>query len=859
MFLRYLVFLALCFFLFICAPVRAGEILTDSLELLNGNIKLKKDAVVLESDGKQQVINRILDVRFKSVDSMLSAELIYPQFTEKKNYDSLPIGWKNQDIGVSKGSVRHGVESREPLVTYFLIKGAGSGFSDAGDVCNFTYTQLFGDFDFIAKIKTLTGNRSDGCVGIMARGGLEPNSPLATIGYSSKEGALFQYRSKKVEKRNIPYNQIPSWVRLKRVGESLVGYYSKDGREWNIVGSIDFDSQEVVYCGLFIYSGNGNVVVQSRVSDVLILDRIKRQDNQTLVLKNATRLNGILNGFDGKSVNFLFENQNYSVPINSISQIRFAPIPLENEGKMAYKPIGILMASGEFIECEILSISPDVVEVNTRAGRVKYKTKIDIAAIAFNTDTIESSDYEVYKNDGSFLFTKFLKINDGSITVSLPGLNNVDIPQQNIALIRRIGSIIHARNYANIAMIETKSGEKASGKFEILNNKISLNKNNGELVGYDLNEIKQLKINWTQSRDETNRDVTSNICNYTGVDIGITQMRGRHLVNDDSIILEASANSKMGTPFESYYFLTFPVEENFEMIVRLKGFEEVENTAFAGISVVDKAEKIANGIQIAYMDKYLMVIRKYDNRQGDISRYEMKLPVWLKAERNGRRLSVYSSKDGKRWDSVFHYERQIPTRMYAGLIACSGKYFKNTRAFFDDFDLKGAKIKAFKTRVILTDGSEINCDIISANDSAFRLYTRFNQDISISSRNIRLVLFNQTNHNQFAINENRYGALLSNNDFMEAEFKSMEGDNIILSSVILGMRYYKVGETVQALVLNKSVAVNPNVEVVLNDDTKLMCNDVKIVNNNMIIQESITKESFEVPIKLITSVKILKN
>lgn len=81
-------------------------------------------------------------------------------------------------------------------------------------------------------------------------------------------------------------------------------------------------------------------------------------------------------------------------------------------------------------------------------------------------------------------------------------------------------------NQRDTAIIETKSGEKISGYFDILNNKISLTKNNSETVAYELNEIKQLRINWGQSSDEeTNSDIANKICNYSGIDIGITQMR----------------------------------------------------------------------------------------------------------------------------------------------------------------------------------------------------------------------------------------------------------------------------------------------------------------------------------------------
>lgn len=152
------------------------------------------------------------------------------------------------------------------------------------------------------------------------------------------------------------------------------------------------------------------------------------------------------------------------------------------------------------------------------------------------------------------------------------------------------------------------------------------------------------------------------------------------------------------------------------------------------IFVVGKAKKVANGIQIAYTEKYLMIINKNDNRQNNISNNQMNSPVWLRAERNEHRLS-------------------------------------------------------------------------------------------------------------------RCEALLSNYDFMEARVKSMEGDSIVLSSVVIVMRCYEPGKTVQALFL-KSIAIENNAGVVLNDGVGLVFRNIDIANNKVLIQ-TITEDTYEVPIKLI--------
>ncbi len=255
----------------------------------------------------------------------------------------------------------------------------------------------------------------------------------------------------------------------------------------------------------------------------------------------------------------------------------------------------------------------------------------------------------------------------------------------------------------------------------------------------------------------------------------------------------------------------------------------------------------------------MLLVKKYEDRPESISKVELNPPLWLKVERNRRRLSASTSKDGKAWNTISHYEKEIPQTMFAGLAVSSGDSSKTARAYFDSFNTKCLKTRQLKTRIILTSGTQIDCDILSADTSAFRVYTAFAPDLIITTRNIGYVLFDGTKSDELSIPAGRRGALMSNNDFFEAEFKSIDGDTVMLSSVIFGIRYYKAGDSVKALVFNKPEINSKGIEVILADDTKLICKNIALLNQTIIVQELATDNKFELPVKMMASIKRLKS
>lgn len=840
---------------------QGAEILTVNLEYLKGEARLISNGILLDVNGNKRKfgLNEFLDIAFNTNGFNQPVNLIFPRQTEKP-YETIPPGWKDQDIGNPKqrGSAKLNIESRQPIVYSFSIKGAGTGAGNSGDTLHYLYTQIDSDFDLLAKITSFYGGDNGGSAGIMIRNNTDLNSDSVSLGITSKNEAIFLRRFNRgiPEKKTVARFSVPCWIRIRREGELIRGFVSADGCKWNELESYSYPIKGKANVGFYVYSGKDNSIAQARMSNVLLLYTESKFIHSFVVLKDDSKVAAQIIGLDKNKVNFSINGKEFSTPVTEVARILFSPIPSEFESKLLNKPTGIMFANGEYLESEITGLRPDIIEVKTLSGRQQFKLKQDVIAAIFNVSKYEPSEYELYDREGSVLFSKNLIIKENKITVSAGSLENIEIPESNLTMIRRAGAIARpvelSEQYGKVATLETGRG-KVSGKMEIIGNKIAIKKDDGSTETVELKDIKRLIFPEEESGDAQNP--IQKMVNLTGIDIGINQFRGRYSIKKDSIWIEGAAPLQdQQLFFDSYYFLNSPVEGDFEMVARLTG-HEIGN-GFAGILVVDKLDKFANGILLALRQNMGFFVRKYEDRTGNVTKLDLKPPVWFKAERTRRRLSAYVSKDGKNWTGVFHYEKEIPPRIFAGLAINSGEYLKSARAFFDNFKIEGIKAKPFKNCLVLTSGSEIYCDIISANDSAFRVYTSFSPDLIITTKNICYALFDGSTVSKTAIPENRSGVLFPNNDFLEADFKSIEGDNLAVSSVILGIRYYKLSETAKALVFKNKKVIQPGFQITVNDGSKLFCKNINFRNGRSIVAEELaTENQFEIPLNRVLSIE----
>ena len=156
------------------------------------------------------------------------------------------------------------------------ITAGGADVWGTRDEFRLAYIEQTGDFDFAARIESLTDPHLYTKAGLMAREDLTDNSrhiyfqvfPNNNPRNKNNGGYEFQYRKEKAGEMKaiypakadgtpeFPVNYPNTWIRLKRVGNDFTGYYSADGKNWKTYTSFTMEISKKVYLGLAVTSHN---------------------------------------------------------------------------------------------------------------------------------------------------------------------------------------------------------------------------------------------------------------------------------------------------------------------------------------------------------------------------------------------------------------------------------------------------------------------------------------------------------------------------------------------------------------------------------------------------------------------------
>ncbi len=156
------------------------------------------------------------------------------------------------------------------------IIAGGADVWGTRDEFRLAYIEQTGDFDFAARIESLTDPHLYTKAGLMARENLSENSrhiyfqvfPNNNPRNKNNGGYEFQYRKEKAGEMKaiypakadgapeFPVNYPNTWIRLKRAGNDFTGFYSADGKNWKAYTTFSMEISKKVYLGLAVTSHN---------------------------------------------------------------------------------------------------------------------------------------------------------------------------------------------------------------------------------------------------------------------------------------------------------------------------------------------------------------------------------------------------------------------------------------------------------------------------------------------------------------------------------------------------------------------------------------------------------------------------
>lgn len=170
----------------------------------------------------------------------------------------------------------------------FDITAGGADVWGVKDEFNFVYIEKTGDFDFQARVESLTATHQYTKAGLMAREDLTPGSrhiyfqifPNNMPRNNNNGGFEFQYRQIKdggmkaiypvrfEGKPDFPVTFPNTWIRLKRIGNKFIGYTGTDGKSWKEYANFTLNLPEKVYLGAAVTSHKITEITTAKFRDI---------------------------------------------------------------------------------------------------------------------------------------------------------------------------------------------------------------------------------------------------------------------------------------------------------------------------------------------------------------------------------------------------------------------------------------------------------------------------------------------------------------------------------------------------------------------------------------------------------------
>jgi regulation of enolase protein 1 (concanavalin A-like superfamily) len=159
--------------------------------------------------------------------------------------------WTHTDVG-SVGPPGSWSETS----TNIRIAGAGDVW-DPADAFHFAWVPFTGDAEITARVASVQNVRAWSKAGVMIRETLDAASPHAFMVVSAAKGYVFQHRvapGGSSGSTAAGLGSAPQWVRLRRRGNVVAAFRSKDGVTWTAVGSVTIPMAQNVLAGLAVSS-----------------------------------------------------------------------------------------------------------------------------------------------------------------------------------------------------------------------------------------------------------------------------------------------------------------------------------------------------------------------------------------------------------------------------------------------------------------------------------------------------------------------------------------------------------------------------------------------------------------------------
>jgi regulation of enolase protein 1 (concanavalin A-like superfamily) len=833
-------------------PLQAepGSLITLSGERIGGEVRLEGDGKITvqpaEGAPRKVELKDLAEATFKIEVPPPAPPL--PKLAEEQPNKALPPAWKSQDIGKVKqsGSVTYTIvnKGRPQPSTAFSFRSCGMDLEAKNDSCHFLYQTLKGNGDVLAHVAGVHNSDRLAMAGVMIRAGLAPTAASAAMVATPSEGGYFVWREKNEtdsRNKNIREPRYAPWLKLARRGNEIAAYRSKDGVSWEQVELAIVELPETIWIGAVCTSGKEGVFNYTQITDLQVMAAANEAFVPKLVLRDRTTLAGQFLAADAPNLRFVCHGKTLVLNTGSVARLIFGPVNHEVEARLKPGKSGLLTRKGEFVEGTLLGVEAGLLKCKMRSGPASLRAGNEVVAVILNEAVAEAAQFELRTSNGDVAYASQLSAGQNSVTVELAGVGTFVIPREALTTIRRIGNLAGVAELAtlekNHARLKIRDGRVLTGELQFLNGRVLLAKGEGRDQSWPLNEVQQIL-----RLDETSGDsAIRQAGQWLGTDVGAASLRGAYRFAKDGLTIEG-AGEDIQKNRDSFYFVHQVLERSGEIVARLSGWQNARAAAKAGLMMRDRLEPNSRNVLVAVTPAKQVFMQQRASSSGStdsLAQQETDFPLWLKLAREGRAFSGSYSTDGKKWYLLSRQNLDMPDKLYVGLVVASRDPKQLVQAMFDNIAVRRTSVVDFKPVLVLRSGSEIPSAIYQADDTTVKFVRVQREELSVSTLNVARIYFQPvTAELGEALTPGRHGVLMKNGDFIDGEFKSLDRDSVKISSLLFGLRSYKLMSSAVAIILRDALPEPPAFELRLQDGSKILAHDARLRDDRLEIKEA---------------------
>ncbi len=413
---------------------RQGVVETRDGKSYEGQIRLYPNRVLIANAARDFVVHveltNLLEVTFKG-----DAAAIEPK--PPAHDELLPSPWKEEDIG--------SVQIPSSLLFssgIFRMNSSGTNILGGSDAFHFVYKPVKGNSELVARIINIQYTDPAAQAGLMMRESLKSDARNVLLAVTPGRGGAFQWREASGEATHVlPKRDLfaPYWIKLKRQGDELTGYKSRNGRSWIVVEKISLPMTEEIYVGLAMAGVKERKLNRSTIDNLREAPALPISSYvPRLQLQSGSTVMGRPEAADESAVHFRGAPPRDPVSTRLVANILFQWVPHRLAGMVNRGRPGVLLTSGEFVDGEFKGIENGQVRISSVLfGLRSFSMDSELIALVLRKPAAVQNRYEVKTFDGSVWLGTTLEIAQDEIVIRDASLGDYSIPVHELGEIRR--------------------------------------------------------------------------------------------------------------------------------------------------------------------------------------------------------------------------------------------------------------------------------------------------------------------------------------------------------------------------------------------------------------------------------------